>query len=215
MTMKKFLIILLLFGMLSCSDHNFEPKQQFPLTRMDTLKFEYFFDFDDQQLPGSGEQLEIETVNGLRFKNKSYVGFTRVDKSQSLFNGDDSILIFNFLPIRYQDGQYFEYRYDHEVIILKDNVKKGDRWKTHFSNNDRSVTTHTFDVVEKYAVYEKFGIQYYDVFQVRETWHNNSRNNYDDALTMHYYNKDRGIIRREMPVYVSGTYGAVIFNRID
>lgn len=194
----------------SCADENIEPGPQFQLFADKTLKFEYSYNYDHNHWPMW--ELNLSLVDGLEINDRLYTAFAYSDGSKSSF-GDDSILDYNFLPIRYERGLYYEYRCTNEVVILKDKLKQGDTWTSEFQCGDE-IITYTFEVVEKHETYNEFGVEYADVFQVREIAHTDKPGS-SGAISMHYYNKEKGIVRREMPMYVSGTFGPMFFNRIE
>ena len=209
-----FLFIALIF-FFSCNEESIKPEPQFQIFADQTLKYEYYYDYEGWgQWPVNVLQLQV--IEGLRFNNKLYNGFSNSDDSKpdfDLSNGDD-VLDFNFLPIRYENGKYFELRGSKELIILKDNLRKDDTWEHNFRTDDEEIITYTFEVLEKHQVYKANKDEYQNVFQIKETFHTNNPGSNGDQISMHFYNRQMGIIRREIPVYVSGTYAPIVFNRI-
>ena len=207
--------LLLLFAsfLTSCSKEDVKPEPRFNILNNTSLTFEYYFDFEDiGQMPVNKIDMDIKEY---KFKGKDYFAFSYSGGTKPAFtySHNDDILEYNFLPIRYEDGNYYELRGNHELIILKDNIKVGDSWSSDFHlENDEVITTFSFKVLEKYAVYEEFGIKYNDVFVLQETLSGSNTSN--ELVSLHYYNYKNGIIRREIPMYVSGTYGPITFNRI-
>jgi len=203
--------IAVLFLFTSCNEESIEPTPQYQLFRNQNLTYEYYYAFEDWE-QSSLDELQLQLVEGLNLDNNFYYGFSNSGNHTPSFDlsNNDDILDFNFLPIRYENGNYFELRSEGELIILKDNMNLGDNWE-HIIEIGEDTLTYTFEVVQVYDTYNANSYQYDNVFQVNETVESTSTG-YDVSVSMHFYNKDFGIIRREIPQYVSGTYGPIVFN---
>jgi len=196
----------------SCNNEDDETASapQFNLVADSLILLEYYYDFDGEW---PVEELLLQLVENVEIGNNTYAGFSAPNLT---FNGfdqnDDGILDYNFLPIRYENGYHYERRENREVVVLKDGINLGDSWSDEFIYESGDTSRYTFDVVAFYETYNEFGIDYENVYQIKETFHFSSASH--AQISTHYYNEEYGIIRREIPYYISGTYGPIIFNRI-
>ena len=208
--MKKLWLIAFIFLSISCSEEEPAPTNQFNLLMDKHLKFEYYYE-------GSGNQetLRLKLIEGVEFNNTLYYGFYddgSVPQPSFALHNKNGILDFNFLPLQYKNGNYYELRGTNELLILKDDVQKGDSW-TETYDDFGNLSTHTFLVVAVFPSFNEFGIEYKDVYKIQETKSSTNPGTNGDLISYHYYNKLKGIIRREIPVHESGTFGAITFNR--
>lgn len=210
------LIVITLTLVTSCNEETARPDPQFRLFDNQTLSYNYYYDFEGwEQLPLLDLQLQL--VAGLKVNDKVYCGFSYYETQIHDFDlsNDDDILDFNFLPIRYENGNYYEFRRYYELVVLKDDLRLGDSWEQSFEVRDGETITHKFKLIDIKAVYQAGSHQYENVFQIKETIHANDSGTDDGITSMHFYSHSLGIIRREIPMYISGTYGPIVFNRTD
>lgn len=209
---------------ISCSKDNLQPTPQFPVTGVGQLDFEYYYDFEDPDHFPS-DTLHLKTVANVEINDHLYTAFfNAVDTVPSNFEDKDSKrLIYNFLPVRYEDGNYYEvieYSFpaeNYEICMLKDNLSVGDRWEsTIIRDGDNDTIIYSFEVVDQFPEFSVNHHNYRNVTRIRQKVYafNGSGIRIDIYESYHFYNKDLGIIRREIPPYQSGTYGKVIFDRI-
>ena len=211
--MKNYQLIAFLFILNSCLDKDIEPTDQFQLFNR-SLIFEYYY-FNEEEWPTHVLRLKLIEK---KFNNKLYYAFYDDESNPTpsfVLHDKDGELDFNFLPVRYENGNYYEYRGgDKEVLILKDKIKTGDSWKETFDENE-DLITYTFEVVAIFSTFYEFGIEYKDVYKIKETFETNNTEKNRSPSSYHYYNKENGLIRREIPTYQSGTYGPITFNRVQ
>lgn len=210
--MKNYYVFIILILILSCSKEITEPVNQFPLFNSEDLEFVYSYDGNmDFAYP-----LRLRVKKSEMLGNKPY--YTFYDNGSNpvppfQYMKEYEMLNYNFLPVRYQGGRYFEYRESFEIVILKDNIKKGDTWFSVFHNGS-CLFTYTFKVLDKFSTFNAGGSVYKNVFKIQETIHSKRIGCSDDLTSYHYYNMTNGIIRREIPVYQSGTYVGINFDRV-
>lgn len=208
--MKNFQLIACLFLLISCSLEEPEPTDQFNLFKEENLKFEYSVEGSDNQ-----EILNLKIVERVERNNTLYYGFYdngSVPQPSFTLHMENDVLGFNFLPLRYKNGNYYELRGDKELLILKDEIQKGDSWIETYDDFGHT-STHTFKVVALFPSFKEFGTEYKDVYRIQETKSSTNPGTNGDLVSYHYYNKLKGIIRREIPVHESGTFGSITFNR--
>ncbi len=222
--MKTIQFLVLVLFLSSCSKDAIEPNPQFNFFENKQLSFEYY---DPTVIADyliiSDLKIKVEQV---RLNGRDYQGFYDHENFPTpifALSATENLLGFNLLPIRYENGNYFEYRGTHnfwgiestnEVLILKDDLKKGDEWMSAQVLDNGELLTHEFEVIEQHDVFVKFGIEHLDVFQIKETMTSNNPL-VDKSISMHFYNREKGIIRRELPHQVSGTFSSLILSRME
>jgi hypothetical protein len=208
--MKLHQVFVLVFIITSCSNDGLEPINQFPILDSRDVKFEYYYGNPDQW---PVNVLDLKVVEGIELNGKLYSAFfdnNSNPKPTNIISDDLGMLAYNFLPIRYEDGNYYEYR-GKDVLILKDNIKQGDSWIEIFHENEIE-TTYSFEVISIHSTFSEHGILYDDVYEIMETI-SFPDNGSDDFISHHYYNKEIGIIKRVVPAYQSGAYLETTFIR--
>ncbi|MEM7368043.1 MAG: hypothetical protein AAF587_05540 [Bacteroidota bacterium] len=220
--MKTLFYFLILLFLCSCNSWDLQPRNNFRLFDNETLVFDYYFDFGQSTDPSSNYTMAIRLQDGVEVEGGVYHAFFDQNSNPvpNFILGEDNQLIYNLLPIRYEDGNYFEYRGQtltderKEVLILKNNIQKGDSWEQRFERTDFEFI-YSFEVVEFFETYNGFGIEYDNVYKIKESVFPSPLGAFDPYISYHYYNRDMGIVRREIPIYVSGAFSPVTFNRID
>jgi len=200
----------------SCNNENLETalEPEFSLFANSIQKFEFYFE-DANFEPNNADELELLIVENVEIEDKLYTSFEHLDETKSFFiqPNQDNILDYNFVPIRYEDGNYYELREQGEVIFLKDDMNVGDVWSMEFIDNQKTII-YTFELVNIFEIYNELETTYEDVYQVKEVI-DNSYLTIDNQVSMHYYNREVGIIRREIAIYISSAYLPITFNRIE
>ncbi len=211
------LFVLISLIMTSCRDNSticHHENIDFPIAEKMDMKFEYFYTYPETTgWPIESLNLVMENLVSNE-KNYSAFYYDETFEHPSYFN-DGGELIFNFLPIRKENNNYFELRYgEQDVLILKDGIQVGDSWESIVPSQDGSSLNITnFEVVDKIDALEIAGQIFSNVFKVKETLTSDFSPS-DEIISYHYYNTTHGIVKREIPTYVSGTYGPITFNRI-
>ncbi len=216
--------VLVLMMVTSCSKENIKSGPEFPITKSGTLNFEYNFDYTNPTPPPS-DTLQLKTIQNVNINIASYTAFYYLNDTSDFYIHDKKTgrITYNFLPVRYEDGNYYEIIENYpfigkrEVLVLKDDLTVGEIWSdTIYSERDDETTVYLFEVQDKLATYSPGQFTFQDVYKIRQLIKSpdSNTNPSDDAISFHYYNKDFGIIRKEIPPYQSGTYGTVIFNRL-
>jgi len=209
---------------ISCSKDNLQPIPQFPLTQSGSVSFAYHFDFEEPDFFPT-DTLNLKTVEHIGIMDHYYTAFYMAEDSAFPYfhDKDTKRLIYNFLPVRYEDGNYYEViEYSlpadkYEICMLKDNLSVGDRWEsTIIRDGDNDTLIYSFEVVDQFPEFSVNQYNYRNVTRIRQEVYafNGSGIKIDIYESYHFYNKDFGIIRREIPPYQSGTYGKIIFDRI-
>lgn len=222
--MKILQLAVLVLILCSCKNDKLSPDLTFNIVESKELKFDYSHAFIGLDLPTYVLSLKTKALNLNQQDYHAYFNNESSPTPNFTFGISENYLVSNFLPIRYEDGNYYEYKglnsfygvaSSEETIILKDNIQKGDQWTSEVSTDDGDTIVYNFEVVDKHDVYNEFGIEYRDVYQIKEWFVQRQPSSGHDIITMHYFNRENGIVRREVPTYVSGTYGPIVFNRIE
>jgi len=212
---KSYSAILMILLLSACAKETKLQEPEFELfSNETTLKFEYYYDWEEEDEQWPIEELELK-VEDVEIEDQTYTGFKNLNEPKPAFDlhKETGVLDFNFVPIRYENGNYYARRGIREIVILKDNIELGDIWTEEFVNDDGTPVNYALEVIALHEIYDEFGIEYENVFQIKETLE--YPNITIDQTAMHYYNKEIGIIRKEIPQYISGTYGPITFNRIQ
>lgn len=200
----------------SCNNEDEEIvlEPEFALFSNSIQKFEFYFE-DTSFEPNNANELELLIVEDVEIEDKLYTGFEHLDETNSFFvqPNQDNILDYNFVPIRYEDGNYYELREQGEVVFLKDDMNVGDVWFMEFIDDQKTII-YTFELINIFEIYNELETTYEDVYQVKEVI-DNSYLTIDNQTSMHYYNKEVGIIRREIAIYISSAYLPITFNRVE
>ena len=221
--LSTFVFILIVF--LSCSEQNLEGPQtkHFPLLNDGNLSLQYYFDYDESiQTPEKLDTLNLITKKNIEIYHNFYTAFYYRDSSDLyIHDRETNRIIYNFLPIRYEDGNYYEVIENineldnYEVLVLKDSISAGDKWET--VSVQRDDTLHfKLEVMEFMPKYTSRSYTFYDVYKLKQIITRVTESGYvvQNDVSFHYYNKKYGIIRKEIPPYQSGTYVTVIFDRL-
>ncbi|MTI30231.1 hypothetical protein, partial [Xanthovirga aplysinae] len=145
-------------------------KGKFNLFGDDSLKFAYNFMDDECEGHCPMVDLNLHLVD-LYLNGKYYKAFS-IPQDEDFFGSrvveGVNALFRNFPPIRYENGNYYEYRDEQDVLILTDSLKLGDKWTVEFDRPEGQ-GTYTFEVITLSLT----GVLYEYVYQIRETVHFN------------------------------------------
>lgn len=219
-----FLISVFILSSLSCSTDKIKTNPAYPITRNQELEFEYYFDSENDN-SFSPDTIKIKAIESVDINNKLYTVFYN-DSNSSLHIHDKETyrIIYNFLPVRYENGNYYQVidpplaTGESDICILKDGIRKGDGWFFEVVLQEDDMTLiHIFEVSDEIPIYTTGHYIYNNVFKIRQLIQfidNTNGNVVQEYISYHYYNKEFGIVRKEIPPYLSGTFGLIIFNRI-
>jgi hypothetical protein len=209
---------------ISCSKVDIKIDPQFPILNAGSQSFEYYYDFSET-LNIPMDTLQLKTIQNVAIGDAFYTAFYYLNDSSELYihNNETKRIIYNFLPLRYEKGNYYEtiesyYIYDvNEVCILKDNMAIGDSWfTTRIGKSDMDTLNYKIEITDIIPEFSTREYNYKNVFKIKQTISAISSKGVlvNTDVSYHFYNKDYGIIRKEIPPIQSGTYSRVIFDRI-
>ncbi len=130
----------------------------------------------------------------------------------AFFNGDGDTLKYNFPPIRYSRGTYYERRGDRDIAILNDSIEVGDKWTARSASEKYNSNSISFEVISKgtHHIASKIYDDVYLVKEIEKSWRENS----DEMISYHYYSKTHGIVKRDIDTYVSNYYCNAVFEKL-
>lgn len=115
--------------------------------------------------------------------------------------------------IKMINGRYYwsDHTFNTEVLFIKRNLTVGDSWETMVTRSDHRDSwenTYFYEVIDHLDVYSLNSINYRNVYVLAEG---------EPYTSTSYYwlAEGTGIIRAVIPMYVSGTYGPVWFERVE